>query len=376
METPLKVNVEIDAADDDGEVNYVKGWYYDLNDSATELGTVIAQTTSFTITVNTKGEEGDTKEYGFAVEVTDDDNNTVSSFDELSADEIPTLEVINGPNENPVAAFNVDRTSVYIGEEITFSSTSYDPDGEIVSYWWDFDGDGFYNNEEQESDSYTYAYTQIHVDGVDVQLKVEDDTGATASSEVVTIYVDAITDPPVARFLADVTGTTVNFRNNSDLDEENGAEFQGIYWDFDLSTDSDGNGTADDDFDSFEQEDEYTYEEFGTYQVSMTIVDSTGQTDTVTQDIIVKETEDPIADFTYVVDGKEVEFKNQSEVDEDNEVEVREYTWDFDLENDSDENSSQKNPTYEYEEYFKILPAIHNWSAHNYRHFWENRFNN
>jgi PKD repeat protein len=359
LETPLKVNVEVDAVDNDGEINYVKGWYYDLEDSAEELGTVIAQTLSFTLTVNTKGEQGDKVEYGFAVEVTDDGNNTVSSFDELSTDEIPILEVTNGPNDSPVAAFNVDRTSVYIGEEVTFSSTSYDPDGEIIAYWWDIEGDGFYNNEQQEADSYTYEYIQAHMDGVDVQLKVEDDTGATAFSDPVTIYVDAITDPPEARFLTNVDGTTVEFVNNSDIDEENGAQLQGIYWDFDLATDSDGNGGTDDDFDSFEEEDSYTYPEMGTYEVKMTVSDNTGQIDTVTQEITVTDSSDPYASFSFDIDLKTVEFENRSTVDDANGAEVREYIWDFDAEIDSDGDgdpandvdSSEENPSYTYEEY-------------------------
>lgn len=359
LETPLKVNVEVDTIDEDGEITYVKGWYYDLEDSATELGTVIAQSTSFTITVNTKGEEGEEVEYGFAAEVTDDDNNTVSSFDELSEDSIPTLEVINGPNDSPVAAFNVDRSSVYIGEEVTFSSTSYDPDGEIVAYWWDLEGDGFYNNEEQEEDYLTYEFSSIYTDGVEVQLKVEDDSGATAVSDTVTIYVDAVTDPPEAKFLANVSGLTVEFENNSDIDTENGAEFEGIYWDFDLSSDSDGNGITDDDFDSFDEVAEYEYEDFGVYEVKMTIVDTTGQSDTVTQEINVIETKEPVAGFTYETDYKVVEFKNTTETDEDNDVDVRSYSWDFDLDTDSDgdgeedndTDSDEKNPEYEYEEY-------------------------
>jgi hypothetical protein len=107
----------------------LKGWYYDLEDTAEELGTVIAQGTQFSITINTKGEEGELKDYGFAVEVTDNSNQTVSSVDTLAAGSVPTLQVKNGPNDTPVAAFAVDRTSVMVGEEVVFSSTAFDPDG-------------------------------------------------------------------------------------------------------------------------------------------------------------------------------------------------------------------------------------------------------
>ncbi len=360
LETPLKVNVSVDAVDEDGEITYVKGWYYDLDDTATELGTVIAQTTNFTLTIDTKGETGESHEYGFAVEVKDDDNNLVSSFDDLDSASIPTLEVVNGPNETPVAGFTVDRTSVKVGEEVTFSSTSYDLDGNIVNYWWDIDGDGsFYNNDPEESGTYTYTFTQVHPEGVEVSLKVEDSSGATATSESLTLFVDAVSAAPEAAFLADINGTTASFTNNSAIDTENGAELAGIYWDFNTAVDSNGNGTADDDTDSFEENPEYAYEALGTYNVKMTIVDSTGQSDTVTQEVNVLESSAPEAAFSYTVTDKVVEFKNETQYDEAQNAEARSYSWDLNLTADTDgdtdpENdvdATTKNPTFEYDDY-------------------------
>ncbi|MFT7184355.1 MAG: PKD repeat protein [Oceanicoccus sp.] len=360
LETPLKVSVSIDAEDDDGDIEFVKAWYYDLNDTAEELGVVISQSTEFSMTLNTNGEEGDEVTYGFAVEVTDSDNITVTSFDELDSDEIPTLTVVNGPNDSPVAAFSVDRTSIFIGEEITFINESYDPDGDIVQSWWDIGADGSHNDDPLEgADSLEYIFTQVHTDGIEVRLKVEDSAGATTFSDSIVIYVDTIADAPDARFLADIDGTTVSFTNNSDLDEENGAEVQGLYWDFDLSVDSDGNGETDDDFDSFEEDPSYTYEELGVYQVLMTIVDTTGQTDSVTQDINVIDTDAPVASFSYEVDETQIKFINESTVDTDLGVDVRSYAWDFDLDYDADEDgdsendvdSTKKSPTVEYDEY-------------------------
>jgi len=360
LETPLKVTVSVDASDDDGDIEYIKAWYYDLNDTAEALGTVIAQSSEFSMTINTNGEEGDEVTYGFAVEVTDSDNMTVSSENELSNDEIPTLTVVNGPNDSPVAAFSVDRTSVFVGEEITFINESYDPDGEIIQSWWDIGADGSHNDDPVEgASSLSYEFTQVHADGIEVRLKVEDSAGATDFSDSITIFVDTLADPPDAKFLSNIEGTTVSFTSNSDFDEENGAELQGVYWDFNLEVDSDGNGVADDDFDSFEENPVYTYDELGIYQVMMTVVDTTGQTDVVTQDVNVIDTEDPTAAFSYTVDEKQVKYKNESIVDTDNGVDVRSYAWDFDLEFDADDDgdpendvdSTKKSPTVEYDEY-------------------------
>jgi PKD repeat protein len=360
LETPLKVTVTVDAVDDDGSIDYIKAWYYDLNDTAEPLGTVIAQSNEFSMTLNTNGDEGDEVTYGFAVEVTDSDNMTVSSENELESAEIPTLTVTNGPNDSPVAAFSVDRTSVFVGEEITFINESYDPDGDIVQSWWDIGADGSHNDDPVEgASSLTYTFSQVHTDGIEVRLKVEDSAGATDFSDSITIFVDTLADPPDARFLTNISGTTVTFTNNSDFDEENGASLQGVYWDFDLSVDSDGNGVPDDDFDSFDEDATWTYDELGTYQVSMTVVDTTGQMDVVTQDVNVIDAEDPIAAFSYTVNDRQVKYKNESMVDEENGVDVRSYAWDFDLDFDADEDgdpendidSTKKSPTVEYDEY-------------------------
>lgn len=366
LETPLKVGLDVDAIDGDGSITYVKAWYYDLENSAKELGTVVAQSTDITITINTKGEEGEQVEYGFAVEVTDNDNNTVSSVDELTDDETPTLKVTNGPNDNPVANFSVDRSSVYIGDEVTFSSTSYDTDGEIVSYWWDVEGDGFFNNEATTETTYTYTFKQVHSEGVEVQLKVEDDIGATATSETVIIYVDANSDPPDAAFLTDVAGTKVQFYNTSTVDEENGAELAELYWDFDLGVDSDGNGVSDDDVDSYEEDPVYDYDTLDVYEVSLTVVDNTGQSDTITKELSIVDADAPVADFSYTVDGKEVTFKNSSSADSKNGLTLRSYSWDFGI-GSSSADSTEKNPSYAFEDYgtYEVTLTVEDELGHN-----------
>lgn len=350
--TPLKVDVTVDATDTDGKISYVKAWYYDINDSAKELGTVTSKSTSFTITVNTKGEEGEEVKYGFAAEVTDNDNNTVSSMDELDEAALPTLTVTNGPNKTPTASFGVDRTSVKLGDEVNFSSTSKDLDGTIVSYTWDIEGNGFFDNEPQSVPSYTHTYKEIHKEGIPVSLKVEDNSGATAVSDSVTIYVDANTAAPKAGFLTDISGTTVKFTDNSDIDTEHGASHAGVFWDFDTKVNSDGRGSADDDVEALnETSPSHTYAALGTYSVKMTEVDNTGQSDSVTSDVNVLETVAPKAAFTYTAEDKSITFKNNSTTDTAHDADIRSYLWDFDTSSDNDENADLKNPTHDYPDY-------------------------
>lgn len=343
--TPLKLNVTVDAIDEDGEISFIKGWYYEPDNSAVQKGVTISQGNSFTLTVNTDGEEGDTFDIIVGVEVTDNDNQTVSSFGSAIA---PEFTVENGPNKTPSAGLTVDRTSVSVGEEVTFSSTSFDPDGKILLYTFDLEGDGFFNNEPQEDSTLTYRFNQIHTEGVNVQLKVEDDAGATDVSEPIRIFVDSIAESPEAKFLATVDGLKVQFENGSLTDTQNDATLAGSFWDFDLATDSDGNGIPDDDMDSDEKNPNHTYKEEGLYRIKLTAVDSYGQTDEVENEVRVINAADPEANFSFSVDDKRVRFTNESSTDASVGVEARGYLWDFGVEGES---SSLENPSFLYDEY-------------------------
>ena len=68
-----------------------------------------------------------------------------------------------GDNINtPLIDLHVSDTSVAVGDEIVFSTKVKNILGQDISskvtYAWDFDGDGFYEKETEES-STTYKYT-------------------------------------------------------------------------------------------------------------------------------------------------------------------------------------------------------------------------
>ncbi len=367
--TPLTVNLNVDASDDDGKIVKVKAWYYDLNNSSVALGESTFSSTTFSLKINTKGEENEEVTYGFAAEVTDDQNNTVNSANVLSESQVPTITVTNGPNKVPTAAFSVDMTSVTIGDEITFSSSSADSDGKIVSYTWDVEGDGFKDNAPQTSPSFKYKYTVAHPSGVAVKLKVEDDGGADSVSEPKTIYVTSNSDAPQAAFLIEVAGKTVTFTDNTTFDSKNGSVYSGIYWDFDTSLDSNGDGVKDNDVEEKDKQNpSHTYPALGAYNVKMTVVDNTGQSDSVTNTVNVMQTLDPVASFTSSVSDKTANFTDKSTTDTANDVSVQSYKWDFDISKDSDgdtipdndSDATTKNPTKTYTDYgtYKVSLTI------------------
>jgi len=83
---------------------------------------------------------------------------------------------IIGRNSPPRASFVFLPSDPCIDEPVTFdASASEDPDGKIVSYEWDFDGDGIF---EERVDSPIVKHSFDHASDNLVTLKVRDNLGA------------------------------------------------------------------------------------------------------------------------------------------------------------------------------------------------------
>lgn len=91
-----------------------------------------------------------------------------------------TLSITVGPlNQPPTASFTYSPESPVVGEEITFdASSSTDPDGQIVSYEWDF-GDSATGSGVTTAHAYTAAREYI------VTLTVVDNDGATGTDTAI-----------------------------------------------------------------------------------------------------------------------------------------------------------------------------------------------
>ncbi|MDP7494078.1 MAG: PKD domain-containing protein [Candidatus Undinarchaeales archaeon] len=76
---------------------------------------------------------------------------------------------------------------VSVGEKFNFAGSASDPDGNIVSYEWDADGDGKYDTfcKNCGRDAYTFEKPGTYT----AKLKVIDDDGAVGTDEL-TIYVE------------------------------------------------------------------------------------------------------------------------------------------------------------------------------------------
>ena len=95
------------------------------------------------------------------------------------------LQALNAPtskeplaNLPPIAAFTITPSPAIVNQVVTFNaSLSYDPDGTIVSYEWDF-GDGYITNTTEDTIKHSYSEAGIY----EVTLTVTDDNGAKNST--------------------------------------------------------------------------------------------------------------------------------------------------------------------------------------------------
>lgn len=344
--TPLNVVVKVNAEDVDGEIVRYKFWYYDVNNSAEILGEQISLTNQSSLTINTNGDSGLTKTYRFAAEVTDDENHTVSTADELDESELPELEVENGLNKAPKVKLSAEKTQVLVGESVNLNAEATDEDGEIVEYIWDVEGDGFYNNQPTDDASILYTVDQFVKGGVEIRVKVVDDSGANAASNPVRIFTDTLTDAPQAAFVYTVDSLKVQFQNNSVADTENGAELVAYAWDFDTAADSNGNGVKNDDVDSTVPSPAHVYDKFGSKSVKLTITDSEGTVDDVVQTVNLVQAPAPVANFAVQYTGLTIKFLNKSKAG-DPTIPLESYNWDFD--NDKVTDSEEESPTFTYD---------------------------
>ncbi len=193
---------------------------------------------------------------------------TVTDDDGLTGSDTATKIIENRP---PVALFTQSLTTVETGKTTTFyAGDSYDLDGTIVSYQWNFD-DGTVVTETDLSITHVYdddgSYT--------VTLTVTDDDGATNSESITKTVLNR---PPIALFIQNAT--TVNVEEAILFDASNSSDPDGdiveYVWDFGGERAPVKGMTVD-----------YVYHEAGNYTVTLNVTDNDGATSTFIGEITV-----------------------------------------------------------------------------------------
>ncbi len=287
--TPAKVKLKVvNSKDKDGTIKKYRWWYYREGFEDEKLGVHSTSVSDTDITITSFGEADVSNRYFFVVEITDNDNGIYDSVERFG--EVSYLDIQNGPNLSPVAEFNVDKTTISVGDSITFISRSYDPQGEELprdAFRWDFDNDG----EFDDTSSGAQVNRQFNTPGeYEIRLKVTH--RGLSSSANKSVFVEATNALPQAAFTYLVEGNNVRFdgghsRFDPDLDDTT-LRFE---WDFNINEDSNGNGIKDDDVQSTEMTPEHTYSEKGIYKVRLKTKDMVGMEGVVVRDIDLNLTE-------------------------------------------------------------------------------------
>ena len=109
-----------------------------------------------------------------------------------------TIQVVNppAPNNPPTAVFAALPSSPLPGDEVTFISLSKDPGGSISEWAWDLDGDGNFDDGDEEVVTHRFATPGPKT----ISLRVTDNLGlpSTPASLTLTVRQPGTPAPPTA----------------------------------------------------------------------------------------------------------------------------------------------------------------------------------
>ncbi len=254
--TPLKVNFDgAKTYDPDGNVIEYR---WEFGDGATAYGKKASHTYT---------QAGD-----FTAILTAIDNDLLIGVGKVQ------ISVTTG---EPVAVIEADPTTGFAPLEVSFdASKSTDEDGTIVSYYWDL-GDG------NTSQDITFKHTYAHGGSYSVALTVKDDDNKTDTAyQNIRIY-----ERPIADFTATpekgLLPLTVDFDASASVD--NDGTIENFYWNFGDGAQGDGVAVS------------HTYNNIGSYQVTLIVEDNEGFFDTTSRTIVAYEATNVDAKFTASV---------------------------------------------------------------------------
>ena len=189
----------------------------------------------------------------------------------LKDTDVITIEVAGDTNEKPVAKVSASPKDGVAPLEVSFTGSNSTDDKEVVKYTWNFK-DG---NTSTEADP-THTFTEAG--SYKVLLTVEDEEGLKGTKTITITVSDPSNEAPTAEANANPKSgeapLTVNFNGSNSSDDNGIVSYQ---WDFD------GNGSA------TSQKPTRTFDNPGTYNVTLTVKDAQGLEDTDTVTITVEE---------------------------------------------------------------------------------------
>ena len=166
-------------------------------------------------------------------------------------------------NQPPVAKGTISKTEAEVGESLTFNaSESYDPDGQIASFLWEF-GDG------QKSSQMTASHSYNMEGEYNIKLTVTDNLGAIGSAGgKIKITASSSNKPPKAIAQASKQNAQINeeiiFDGSQSYDED--GQIVNYLWDFGDGSSAQGSNVI------------HSYSNEGTYSFKLKVVDDINAT--------------------------------------------------------------------------------------------------
>ena len=250
----------------------------------------------------------------------------------------PTINVNGVLNNPPAPGFRSAQTSFAPTLKVQFTDTSSDDEGPIVAWNWKFGDD---QTADVQNPEHIYASAGKYL----VMLTVTDSGGLQASGSKEITVLPPGNNPPIANF-------SYSQQNRK------------LVIDFtDTSTDSDGAITTwnwdfgDNSFDTI-QNPSHSYLSAGTYQVSVTVTDNGGKSNSITKNVVVN----PLVNQSPTISnltGIQTSFKplvgKFTEVSSDPDGFITNWDWNFgDGSTFSTTDSTLKNPNHTY-----LFPGIY-----------------
>lgn len=237
-----------------------------------------------------------------------------------------TVSVTEG--NSPTASFVYSPSNPAENETIYFNALqSEDPDGDIVSFDWDF-GDG--STGIGETITHKYGSSGNYT----VLLKVTDDDGNIDTATQTVSVGD--NQSPVAAFTYSPSSPSIDqdiYFNASDSSDPDGSIVD-YEWNF-------GDGTSDSGVSVI-----HRYGSSGSYTVYLRVTDNSGNTDSITQTINVSDNQSPTASFVYSPTnpevGEQVHFNASESTDPDGNI----ASWDWDFGDRGHGSGEEVNHTY------------------------------
>lgn len=342
LTTPVEVSFDASQIPVDPDVYKILSYLWEFGDGESGNGMSIAHT-------YTQKAEGDGI-YTVKLTVKYMDLKSGQQFE----DEYKTQVGIS--NEQTAAAFTANPGSGEIPLEVHFDATaSFDPDGEIVSYEWDMDNDGKYDDATGEETDFTFTLEGDYI----VSLRVTDNSGeySTISETIEAGSIDglrAIISTSVGENGTYYVGEDYEF--SGERSEIGSGKITKYSWNFGDGSKSVQSRTV-----------SHSFTKAGVYKVTLSVQDPDGNTDQTELELTVTEEGNvPVAAVSTLpamssgmLTGPlplEVDFNAGLSVDADDDI--VDYEWDFDNDGAVDDTGSTVTHLYETEGTFVTLLIV------------------